>query len=87
MGRLGAADECVGAFLCLASESLSSYVTGQIIEVNGGQLMPQAPGRPMAARRCTGPARGATAIVCIASCAYTHRQGRRQQLAGEERHP
>lgn len=40
MGRLGTADECVGAFLYLASESLSSYVTGQIIEVNGGQLMP-----------------------------------------------
>jgi 3-oxoacyl-[acyl-carrier protein] reductase len=40
MGRLGAADECVGAFLYLASESLSSYVTGQIIEVNGGQYMP-----------------------------------------------
>jgi 3-oxoacyl-[acyl-carrier protein] reductase len=40
MGRLGVADECVGAFLYLASDSLSSYVTGQIIEVNGGQYMP-----------------------------------------------
>jgi 3-oxoacyl-[acyl-carrier protein] reductase len=40
MQRLGTADECTGAFLYLASESLSSYVTGQIIEVNGGQLMP-----------------------------------------------
>jgi 3-oxoacyl-[acyl-carrier protein] reductase len=40
MGRLGTADECVGAFLYLASESLSGYVTGQIIEVNGGQYMP-----------------------------------------------
>lgn len=40
MGRVGTADECVGAFLYLASESLSSYVTGQIIEVNGGQYMP-----------------------------------------------
>ena len=40
MGRLGTADECVGAFLYLASEKLSSYVTGQIIEVNGGQYMP-----------------------------------------------
>jgi len=40
MGRLGTADECVGAFLYLASEALSSYVTGQIIEVNGGQYMP-----------------------------------------------
>jgi 3-oxoacyl-[acyl-carrier protein] reductase len=40
MGRLGTADECVGAFLYLASEALSGYVTGQIIEVNGGQYMP-----------------------------------------------
>jgi 3-oxoacyl-[acyl-carrier protein] reductase len=40
MQRLGTADECTGAFLYLASESLSNYVTGQIIEVNGGQLMP-----------------------------------------------
>jgi 3-oxoacyl-[acyl-carrier protein] reductase len=40
MGRHGTADECVGAFLYLASEALSSYVTGQIIEVNGGQYMP-----------------------------------------------
>ena len=40
MGRLGTADECAGAFLYLASDALSGYVTGQIIEVNGGQLMP-----------------------------------------------
>ncbi len=40
MARLGEADECTGAFLYLASEELSSYVTGQILEVNGGQLMP-----------------------------------------------
>ncbi len=40
MGRLGTVDECVGAFLYLASEKLSSYVTGQIIEINGGQYMP-----------------------------------------------
>lgn len=39
MGRLGVPDECSGAFLYLASETLASYVTGQIIEVNGGQLM------------------------------------------------
>ena len=39
MNRLGRADECVGAFLYLASEKLSGYVTGQIIEVNGGQYM------------------------------------------------
>jgi 3-oxoacyl-[acyl-carrier protein] reductase len=40
MGRLGTADECVGAFIYLASDTLSGYVTGQIIEVNGGQYMP-----------------------------------------------
>jgi 3-oxoacyl-[acyl-carrier protein] reductase len=40
LGRAAAADECVGAFLFLASERLSSYVTGQVLEVNGGQFMP-----------------------------------------------
>jgi 3-oxoacyl-[acyl-carrier protein] reductase len=40
MGRLGRADECSGAILFLASEKLSSYVTGQVIEVNGGSVMP-----------------------------------------------
>ena len=40
MGREGSAEECVGAFLFLASEIMSGYITGQIIEVNGGQLMP-----------------------------------------------
>ena len=40
MGRVGGADECVGAFLYLASDALSSFVTGQILEVNGGQYMP-----------------------------------------------
>ncbi|MEO8247900.1 MAG: SDR family oxidoreductase [Burkholderiales bacterium] len=40
MGRLGTVDECIGAFLYFASEQLSGYVTGQIIEVNGGQFMP-----------------------------------------------
>ena len=40
MGRLGTADECVGAFIYLASDQLSGYVTGQVIEVNGGQYMP-----------------------------------------------
>lgn len=40
MGRLGTADECVGAYLFLADDLLSGYITGQIIEVNGGQLMP-----------------------------------------------
>lgn len=40
MGRFGVAQECVGAFVYLASNSQSGYVTGQIIEVNGGQYMP-----------------------------------------------
>ena len=40
MGRVGTPEECVGAYLFLASEVLSSYIIGQIIEVNGGQLMP-----------------------------------------------
>lgn len=40
MARLGTVDECVGAFVYLASEKLSGYVTGQVIEVNGGQYMP-----------------------------------------------
>lgn len=39
-GRLGVAEDCVGAYLFLASDALSSYVIGQVIEVNGGQLMP-----------------------------------------------
>ncbi|RZL65059.1 MAG: glucose 1-dehydrogenase [Variovorax sp.] len=40
MGRIGDPDDCVGAFLYLASAQLSGYVTGQILEVNGGQYMP-----------------------------------------------
>ncbi len=40
MQRLGTADDCTGTFLYLASEKASGYVTGQVIEVNGGQLMP-----------------------------------------------
>ncbi|WP_337269623.1 SDR family NAD(P)-dependent oxidoreductase [Oryzifoliimicrobium ureilyticus] len=40
MGREGSPEECVGAFLFLASEAMSGYITGQVIEVNGGQLMP-----------------------------------------------
>jgi 3-oxoacyl-[acyl-carrier protein] reductase len=39
-GRLGVAQDCVGAYLFLASPSLSGYIIGQVIEVNGGQLMP-----------------------------------------------
>ena len=39
-GRAGTPQECVGAYLFLSSEAMSGYVTGQVIEVNGGQLMP-----------------------------------------------
>ena len=40
MDRLGTSEDCVGAFLYLASEGMSGYVTGQVLEVNGGQYMP-----------------------------------------------
>ena len=40
LARLGTAVDCAGAFLYLASPTLGSYVTGQVLEVNGGQLMP-----------------------------------------------
>ncbi len=39
-GRAGVAEDCVGAYLFLSSDLMSGYITGQIIEVNGGQLMP-----------------------------------------------
>ncbi|MGA2547336.1 MAG: glucose 1-dehydrogenase [Rectinemataceae bacterium] len=40
MGRGARPDEIAGAAVFLASEKLSSYITGEIIEVNGGALMP-----------------------------------------------
>jgi 3-oxoacyl-[acyl-carrier protein] reductase len=40
MGRTGTPQECVGTVLYLASAAMSGYVTGQVIEVNGGQLTP-----------------------------------------------
>jgi 3-oxoacyl-[acyl-carrier protein] reductase len=39
MGRVGTPQENVGAFLFFASPSMSGYVTGQTLEVNGGQFM------------------------------------------------
>ena len=39
-GRAGTAEDCVGTYLFLSSDLLSGYITGQVIEVNGGQLMP-----------------------------------------------
>ena len=38
--RLGTAEDCIGACLFLASPAMSGYVTGQVIDVNGGRLMP-----------------------------------------------
>lgn len=38
-GRVGVADDLVGSYLYLAADSLSGYVTGQVLEVNGGQLI------------------------------------------------
>ena len=40
MGRVGEAQDCVGAFLFLASNELSGYITGNIVHVNGGMYMP-----------------------------------------------
>ena len=40
MKRDGTAEECAGTYVYLASDALSSFVTGQVIEVNGGLLMP-----------------------------------------------
>lgn len=39
LGRGGQPDECVGAYLYLATERLSSFVTGQTLAVNGGLVM------------------------------------------------
>ncbi len=39
LGRIGEAQDCVGAFLFLASNELSGYITGTIIHVNGGMYM------------------------------------------------
>jgi 3-oxoacyl-[acyl-carrier protein] reductase len=38
--RLGTVEECVGAYLFLASGELSGFITGQVLEVNGGLQMP-----------------------------------------------
>jgi len=40
MRRFGTAEDCVGAYLYLASAEASGYVTGAVIEVNGGSMMP-----------------------------------------------
>lgn len=35
--RLGTADDCAPTFLYLAANEMSGYITGQVIEINGGQ--------------------------------------------------
>ena len=35
--RLGTAEDCAPTFLFLAAAELSGYITGQVIEINGGQ--------------------------------------------------
>ena len=40
LGRIGDAKDCVGAFLFLASDEFSGYITGNIVHVNGGMFMP-----------------------------------------------
>jgi len=37
--RLGTPQDCAPAFLFLASNELSGYITGQVLEINGGQLI------------------------------------------------
>ena len=39
MKRLGTAIDCVGSIMFLSSEKLSGYITGQILEINGGQFI------------------------------------------------
>jgi len=40
MRRIGTVEECVGTYLFLASDEMSGFVTGQVVEVNGGLHMP-----------------------------------------------
>ena len=37
--RLGTPEDCSSAYVFLASEKLSGYITGQVLEINGGQLI------------------------------------------------
>ena len=37
--RLGTPEDCAPAFVFLASNQLSGFITGQVLEINGGQLI------------------------------------------------
>ncbi len=37
--RLGTPEDCAPAYLFLSAPSLSGYITGQVLEINGGQLI------------------------------------------------
>ena len=37
--RLGTPEDCAPAYLFLAAYALSGYITGQVLEINGGQLI------------------------------------------------
>ena len=39
LGRAGQPEDCVGAFLFLASDALSGFITGATIDVNGGAYL------------------------------------------------
>jgi 3-oxoacyl-[acyl-carrier protein] reductase len=39
MGRAGQPEDCVGAYLFLASDALSGFITGATIDVNGGAYL------------------------------------------------
>ncbi len=39
MGRAGVAEDCMGAYLFLATDALSGFITGATIDVNGGQYL------------------------------------------------
>jgi len=40
LGRAGRPEDCAGPIIFLSSTSMGGYITGQIVHVNGGQLMP-----------------------------------------------
>ena len=39
LARLGTPADCAPAYLFLAADSMSGYITGQVLEINGGQLI------------------------------------------------